>query len=227
MSEGLPISVKADGLNAGSIAAPVTDLTQLLGQMGSGQVDIRDELYRAVYAELRAIAARKMASERPDHTLQPTALVHEAWLRFGERSFTNRAHFFAAAAEVMRHILVDNARRKRQRKRGGDLERVELLEASLAAPEKTEELLMVNEALDTLARADPLKADIVKLRYFVGLNHQEIAEALGLNEKTVRRHWEVAKVRLYQFVSQSPARLEAGDSKQPGRADGTTDSEEK
>lgn len=180
------------------------NVTQLLGEIGAGSDAVRNELYKAVYGELRAIAARKMASERPGHTLQPTALVHEAWLKFGARTFANRAHFFAAAAEAMRHILVDSARRKSQLKRGGDLERVDLLEASIVAPDESEKLLTVNEALDTLARENPLRAEIVKLRYFVGLNHQEIADALDLNEKTVRRHWEVAKVRLFQLISESP-----------------------
>lgn len=180
------------------------NVTQLLGEIGAGSDAVRNELFKAVYGELRAIAARKMASERPGHTLQPTALVHEAWLKFGARTFANRAHFFAAAAEAMRHILVDSARRKSQLKRGGDLERVDLLEASIVAPDESEKLLTVNKALDTLARENPLRAEIVKLRYFVGLNHQEIADALDLNEKTVRRHWEVAKVRLFQLISESP-----------------------
>ena len=142
-----------------------------------------------------------MSAERPGHTLQPTALVHEAWLKLGARTFTNRAHFFAAAAEAMRHILVDSARRKSQLKRGGDFERVELFADAIAAPDESEKLLLVHDALDTLAREEPLKAEIVKLRYFVGLNHQEIADALDVNEKTVRRHWEVARVRLYQLIS--------------------------
>jgi RNA polymerase sigma factor (TIGR02999 family) len=177
------------------------NVTRLLGEAGAGDGAARDELFEAVYGELRAIAARKMASERAGHTLQPTALVHEAWLKIGARTFANRAHFFATAAEVMRHILVDSARRRSQLKRGGDFERVELVEDAIAAPQEDEQLLMVNEALDTLAVEDPLKAEIVKLRYFAGLSHQEIADALEVNEKTVRRHWEVARVRLFQLVS--------------------------
>ena len=199
----------ASGLNPTSNpnSSAVHNVTQLLGELGKNDGVGRDELYKAVYGELRAIAARKMASERQGHTLQPTALVHEAWLKLGERLFHSRSHFFAAAAEAMRHILVDSARRRSQHKRGGDLERVEFLEAAIVAPYKSEELLMVDEALDTLAREDPLKAEIVKLRYFVGLNHQEIANALEVNEKTVRRHWEVARVRLYQLISLLPAEL--------------------
>ena len=161
-----------------------------------------------------------MASERAGHTLQPTALVHEAWLKFGARTFANRAHFLAAAPEAMRHILVDSARRRGQLKRGGEFERVELFEDAIAAPGKSETLIQVDEALDTLSREDPLKAEIVKLRYFVGLNHQEIADALELNEKTVRRHWEVARVRLFQLISPLP-----GGPRSAGPA--ADDSEEK
>jgi RNA polymerase sigma factor (TIGR02999 family) len=191
------------------------NVTQLLAEVGAGDTSARNELYKAVYAELHAIARRKMALERAGHTLQPTALVHEAWLTLGERSFANRAHFFAIAAEAMRRILVDSARRKRQLKRGGDFERVELLEASIAAPDQSENLLLVSDALDTLASEDPLKAEIVKLRYFVGLSHQEIADALEINERTVRRHWEVSKVRLYQLISLLRGDPEGGTPGQP------------
>jgi RNA polymerase sigma factor (TIGR02999 family) len=201
MSEALHAFSESGGLNPGCGA--MKDLTQLLGEGGAGDGEdaVRNELFKAVYGELRAIAARKMVSERAGHTLQPTALVHEAWLKFGARTFANRAHFFAAAAEAMRQILVDSARRKAQIKRGGDFERVELFEDAIAAPIQEEKLLVVNEALDALAREDPLKAEIVKLRYFVGLSHQEIADAIEVNEKTVRRHWEVARVRLFQLIS--------------------------
>lgn len=212
---------KAGGLSPASDAGVTKNVTQLLGEVGEDDAAVRDELYKAVYAELRAIAARKMASERPGHTLQPTALVHEAWLKFGALSFTDRAHFFAAAAEVMRHILVDSARRRSQLKRGGDLERVEIFDNGIAAPFQDEKLLLVNEALDTLAREDPLKAEIVKLRYFVGLTHQETAAALEVNEKTVRRHWEVARVRLFQLISPLPGEPEAGNPGQPD-SDGPT-----
>ncbi len=193
------------------------DVTELLGALGADDAPAtREELYQIVYNELRGIAARKMASERPGHTLQATALVHEAWLKVGARSFNDRKHFFAAAAEAMRHILVDSARRRNQQKRGGEMERVELFEGALAAPDRSEELLMVDEALDNLASEDPLKAEIVKLRYFVGLNHQEIADALGVNEKTVRRHWEVARVRLFQLLSPQPEESEAADAGEEG-----------
>src|SRR5258708_37643006 len=156
-----------------------------------------------------------MASERPGHTLQPTALVHEAYLRLGgaERfKFENRAHFFASAAEAMRRILVDSARRHSQLKRGGDQERVELNETRIAAPVEDEKLLLVNEALDALAREDAVKSEVVKIRYFVGLQHQEIANALGVTEPTVRRHWAVTPVRLLEIIAHRPA--------PPGRSSG-------
>ena len=183
-----------------------TDLTQLLANVGAGDDTLRNELFTAVYRELRAIAARKMAGERGGHTLQATALVHEVWLKFGERTFANRNHFFAAAAEAMRQILVDSARRRSQLKRGGEFERVDLPEEAIFSSQPDDQLLQIHEALETLAAEDPLKAEIVKLRYFVGLKHQEIADALEINERTVRRHWEVARVRLFQLVSANPAK---------------------
>lgn len=187
----------------------MSELTHLLKNAAGGDTISLNQLYDLVFAELRAIAAHKMASERPDHTLQPTALVHEAYLRLGGAEgfkFENRSHFFAAAAEAMRRILVDNARRHSQLKRGGNQERVELNETRIAAPVEDEKLLLVNEALDTLAKEDPIKAEVVKMRYFVGLKHQEIADALGVSEPTIRRHWAVARVRLFELIAQrSPA----------------------
>jgi RNA polymerase sigma factor (TIGR02999 family) len=185
----------------------MSDLTKLLGDAATGDSRSLNQLYELVYAELRTIAVQKMASERPGHTLQPTALVNEAYLRLGGANgfkFENRAHFFGAAAEAMRRILVDSARRSRQLKRGGDQERVELNETRIAAPVEDEKLLLVNEALDALAREDSMKAEVVKLRYFVGLKHQDIADALGISEPTVRRHWAVARVRLFELIAQRP-----------------------
>lgn len=186
----------------------MSDLTKLLANAAGGDDAPLNELYDKVYAELRAIAVQKMAAERPDHTLQPTALVHEAYLRLGGSNgfkFENRAHFFASAAEAMRRILVDSARRNSQLKRGGDQERVELCDTRIAAPVEDEKLLQVHEALDALAREDPLKAEVAKMRYFIGLKHQEIADALGISEVTVRRHWAVARVRLFELIAQRPA----------------------
>jgi RNA polymerase sigma factor (TIGR02999 family) len=161
-----------------------------------------EELLPLVYDELRRLAAFRLAREKPGQTLQPTALVHEAWLKLagGGCAWGGRAQFFAAASEAMRRILVDRARHKARLKRGGDPERVPLEESQIHAPVADDKLLQIHEVLDTLAATDPLKADIVKLRFFVGLNHTEIADALGLNEKTVRRHWEVAKVQLYELI---------------------------
>jgi RNA polymerase sigma factor (TIGR02999 family) len=181
----------------------MSDVTRLLGNASAGDTQSLNQLYDQVYAELRAIAVQKMAGERAGHTLQPTALVHEAYLRLGggERfKFECRAHFFGAAAEAMRRILVDSARRRGQLKRGGDQERVEWHETRVAAPVEDDKLLLVNEALDVLAREDPQQAEVAKLRYFAGLTHQEAAEALGVSEKTVRRHWAVAKVRLFELI---------------------------
>ena len=183
----------------------MSELTKLMENASGGDTVSLNQLYDAVFAELRIIAAHKMASERPGHTLQPTALVNEAYLRLGGVEgfkFQNRAHFFSAAAEAMRRILVDSARRKSQLKRGGDHERIELNETRIAAPVEDEKLLLVDEALDVLAREDPVKAEVVKLRYFVGLKHQEIADALGVSEPTIRRHWAVAKVRLFELIAQ-------------------------
>ncbi len=176
----------------------MADVTQLLNSVRT------EDLLPLVYDELRRLAGSRMAREQPGHTLQPTALVHEAWLRLaesGDAQWRSRAHFFGAAGEAMRRILVDNARRKAQLKRGGNPERVELPESQIAAPGGDEKVLQVHEVLDELAAEDAVKAEIVKLRYFVGLNHLEIAEALELNEKTVRRHWEVAKVRLFELIT--------------------------
>jgi RNA polymerase sigma factor (TIGR02999 family) len=194
----------------------MSELTRLLNNAAGGDTDSLNRLYDLVFAELRAIAARKMASERPGHTLQPTALVNEAYLRLGSSAgfkFENRAHFFTAAAEAMRRILVDNARRHSQLKRGGNQERVEFSETRIAAPDGDEKLLLVHEALDVLAREEPMKAEVVKLRYFVGLKHQEIADALGVSEPTIRRHWAVARVRLFELIASRPSPPAASPNK--------------
>ena len=185
----------------------MSELTRLLNNAAGGDTVSLNQLYDLVFSELRAMAAHKMASERPGHTLQPTALVNEAYLRVGGAKglkFENRAHFFAAAAEAMRRILVDNARRHSQLKRGGNQERAEFCETRIAAPDGDDKLLLVHEALDDLAREDPMKAEVVKLRYFVGLKHQEIADALGVSEPTIRRHWAVARVRLFELIAHRP-----------------------
>jgi RNA polymerase sigma factor (TIGR02999 family) len=183
----------------------VSDVTLILKRAREGDPEAAQELLPLVYDELRKIAASKMARESPGHTLQPTALVHEAWLRLGgpaQPPWENRAHFIAAAAEAMRRILVENARRKLRLKHGSGEERAELDESVIQAPAEDEKILQVHEALDALQSEDPQAAEIVKLRFFAGLGHLEIAALLGVNEKTVRRHWELAKLRLFKHIQQ-------------------------
>jgi RNA polymerase sigma factor (TIGR02999 family) len=181
----------------------VSDVTRILDRVHEGDPTAAEELLPLVYQELRKLAAQKMAHEIPGQTLQATALVHEAWLRLvgdGDPGWQNRAHFFGAAAEAMRRILIDRARRKQALRHGGGQQRVELEESSLEAAADDEKILQIHDALEILAAEDPQKAEIVKLRFFAGLSHDEIAGLLGVNEKTVRRHWEVAKVRLFQRI---------------------------
>lgn len=162
-----------------------------------------EDLLPLVYTELRRLAAARMASQPPGQTLQATALVHEAYLRLkdsGRQEWANRAHFFSAAAEAMRQILVENARRKRALRHGGGQQRVNIEDLPIAIEVEDEKILEVDEALELLRQEDAAKAEVVKLRYFVGLNHDEIAEVLGLSEKTVRRYWAYAKVWLYQHI---------------------------
>jgi RNA polymerase sigma factor (TIGR02999 family) len=165
-----------------------------------------EELLPLVYDELRRLAAHKMVGERSGHTLQATALVHEAYLKLvhaSHQQWHNRSQFFAVAAETMRRLLVDRARRRQSLKRGGHLERSEVdwLELPPAADDSL--VLRVHEALDELAAEDPVKAEVVKLKFFVGLTSEEIATLLGVNEKTVRRHWSFAKAWLFQNMTGS------------------------
>lgn len=165
-----------------------------------------DQLLPLVYEELRRLAASKLAREAPGQTLQPTALVHEAWLRLGgdgQPQWSNRAHFFAAAAEGMRRILIDNARRKRAVRNGGELAKVsaDATGFDLAAPHGDDgELLLVNEALDALAAHDPRKAELVKQKYFVGLTLEEAADVLGISHRTAKRDWAYAQAWLFNEV---------------------------
>ena len=181
------------------------DVTQLLGAAAAGDRQAAADLLPLVYDQLRQLAAARMAAEPPDQTLQPTALVHEAYLRLihadPDKPWTSRGHFFAAAAEAMRRILVENARRRRSVKHGGACRRVNLDEAAPCAPEPAEELLALDEALDRLAREDPRKAELVQLRYFTGLSVQEAADVLGISRATADRYWAYAKVWLYCAIS--------------------------
>ncbi|MEY2410447.1 MAG: hypothetical protein QOF48_3117 [Verrucomicrobiota bacterium] len=179
------------------------DITLLLDSAARGDARAAEELLPLVYEELRRIAAHKMAGESSGHTLQATALVHEAWLRLAganQKSWENRAHFFGAAAEAMRRILVDSARRKHSLKRGAGGERVELDESSLVLAAPAEELLAVHEALDRLAAEDPAAAELVKLRYFIGMNMEEAASALGLAKRTAENLWTYARAWLHREI---------------------------
>jgi RNA polymerase sigma factor (TIGR02999 family) len=181
----------------------MSDVTQILERVEKGDGKAAEELLPLVYDQLRRLAAHKMANQPPGQTLQPTALVHEAYLRLvgAERhNWGDRRHFFAAAAEAMRHILVDNARRKQRSKHGGGQERLDVDQFDIAAAAPDEKILLVDEALEKLAVADPLRAEVVKLHYFVGLTHAESAQVLNLSEKTVRRHWEFARVWLFETI---------------------------
>ena len=196
----------------------MNQLTHLLSAIDQGDPRAAEKLLPLVYDELRKLAAQKLAHEKPGQTLQPTALVHEAYLRLvgaapapssegkadagpDNAHWNSRGHFFAAAAEAMRRILVENARRKRSLKRGGDLQRIDLEQAPLFAQEPSEELLTVDEALSKLAQEDPRKAELVKLRYFAGLSVQEAADFLGISRATADRYWAYAKVFLYCEIS--------------------------
>lgn len=179
----------------------MSDVTRILQSVGGGEAKAADELLPLVYCELRKLAARKMAGEPAGHTLQATALVHEAWLRLSQEkhpAWKNREHFYAVAAEVMRRILVDRARRRLSIKRGGKLMRVELDAVEIPIPEDDNLVLQVHEALGRLEQEDPQKAEVVKLRFFVGLDRAEAAAVLGISERTVQRHWTFAKAWLFR-----------------------------
>jgi RNA polymerase sigma factor (TIGR02999 family) len=177
------------------------DITRILEAMQRGEPQAPEELLAQVYQELRRLAAHKMAGEAPGHTLQATALVHEAWLRLGGGSsggFQNRAHFFAAAGEAMRRILVESARRKKRLKRGGDQQRVDIEAVDLPAPMPDDELLAVDEALTRLAETDARAAEVVKLCFFVRLTQEQAAQALGVSISTVERTWAYARAWLFR-----------------------------
>jgi RNA polymerase sigma factor (TIGR02999 family) len=184
----------------------MADVTQILNAIEEGDAHAAEQLLPLVYDELRKLAAERMAQEKPGQTLQATALVHEAYLRLvdGEkaRQWRSRGHFFAAAAEAMRHILIDRARRKRSRKRGGDMARVALDEASVADCEDAEEVLAVDEALAGLATADAQAAELVKLRYFAGLSIPDVAEILNISPRSADRLWSYARAWLRRAIGE-------------------------
>ena len=179
---------------------PVSDVTRILESIGNDGARASEQLLPLVYEELRRLAAAKMANEPAGQTLQATALVHEAWLRLigpGDQHWNSRGHFFGAAAEAMRRILVDRARKKARLRHGGNLEMVDLDHVTLAAEDSDDTVLAIHDALDRLAAESPHHAEIVKMRYFAGLDHTEIAQALGVSEPTVRRKWAFARSWLY------------------------------
>jgi RNA polymerase sigma factor (TIGR02999 family) len=183
------------------------DVTRILTEIEQGDARATDELLPLVYNELRRLAAHKMASEPAGHTLQATALVHEAWMRLVDspaQSWQNRAHFFGAAAEAMRRILVARARRRRTQRRGSGAEHLDVDGIEIASPAPEEQLLALNEALDRFATLEPRQAELVKLQYFVGLKIEEAAEVLGISEATAKRWWVYARAWLFDEITRQP-----------------------
>ena len=185
----------------------MTDVTRILSQIEAGDPAAAEQLLPLVYDELRRLAAIKLAQEKPGQTLQATALVHDAYVQLvegvAEPSWDSRGHFFAAAAEAMRRILVDQARRKHSLKRGGQYVRHDLDAIQVAAPEASDRILDLNDALDQLAVAEPQAAELVKLRYFAGLTSQQAADALGISARTADRLWVYAKSYLLRAIEQA------------------------
>lgn len=182
------------------------EVTRILDEIREGNQQCAEQLLSLVYTELKRMAAQKMAGEAPGNTLQPTALVHDAWMRLvgdGNPHFENRAHFFSAAAEAMRRILVDSARRKQALKRGSRPLREELDENHLVQNVRSDELLAVDEALDNLAKEAPDAANLVKLRYFAGMQMHEAAETLGMPLRTAERTWTFAKAWLKREIGKT------------------------
>lgn len=181
----------------------MNDVTQILTAIERGDGKASEELLPLVYNELRRMAAHKMLGERPGHTLQPTALVHEAWLQLVDapnQSWQNRAHFFGAAAEAMRRILIARARRKGRQRRGSGAVHVDVDELEIASPGPDDQLLALNDALDRFAKLEPQQAELVKLRYFVGLKIPEAAGILGISEATAKRWWAYSRAWLFQEI---------------------------
>lgn len=183
----------------------MNDVTRILNAIDGGNDQAGQELIPLVYDELRTMAARKMANERPGQTLQATALVNEAYLRLvgNDQKWQNRGHFFAAAAEAMRRILVDNARRKNSQKHGGGVVKIELSSVDVAINADEDHLLLVNDALEKLEAKDPDAAELIKLRFFVGMSNSEAAQALNLAERSATRLWTYARAWLYKEINQS------------------------
>jgi RNA polymerase sigma factor (TIGR02999 family) len=185
----------------------MSDVTRILSEVEQGNPHAAEQLLPLVYDELRKLAAARLAQEQPGQTLQATALVHEAYIRLVDQDkvphWNSRGHFFAAAAEAMRRILIDNARRKHRPKHGGDRRRLELDELTLPPQDDhAAELLALDEALAELARLEPVKAELVKLHYFAGLSMEEAAACLGISAATAKRYWAIARVWLYDALAE-------------------------
>jgi len=181
----------------------MNDVTLLLQTLGRGDANASGDLLPLVYDELRRLAGARMRQEMAGHTLQPTALVHEAWLRMvgeSDRTWQNRAHFFAAAAECMRRILIESARRKSRLKRGGGQAKLSIDDLELADASPDDKILLIDEALGRLDQQDPEKARVVVMKFFGGMTNQEVAEHLGVTERTVERHWAYARAWLFQSI---------------------------
>ncbi len=192
-----------NGHPTGMMRNIMSDVTLMLQAIRGGDVKASEELLPLVYNELRNLAAARMAQESAGQTLQATALVHEAWLRMtgdGDRGWQNRAHFFGAAAEAMRRILVESARHKSRLKRGGGQIKLDIDDLDLAAATPNDKVLLIDDALERLRTDDPEKARIVVMKFFGGLTNQEVAENLGVTERTVERQWAYAKALLYQTI---------------------------
>lgn len=194
----------------------MSEITRILTAIEQGDARSTEELLPLVYQELRRLAAHKMASEPAGHTLQATALVHEAWLKLVDspnQSWQNRAHFFGAAAEAMRRILIARARRKQTKRRGARAEHLDVNELEIASPAPDDQLLALNDALDRFAGIEPQQAELVKLRYFVGLKTEEAAEVLGISKATAKRWWAYARAWLFHET-----RANAPGIRPPGKA---------
>jgi RNA polymerase sigma factor (TIGR02999 family) len=183
----------------------MSDVTQILSAIDEGDLAAAEQLLPVVYEELRKLAAHRLAHEKPGQTIQATALVHEAYARLvdgtpGARRWESRGHFFGAAAEAMRRILVENARRKNRLKRGGEYDRQDLDVAGIAAPEPLEDLLALDEALTKLAATDKPSSDLIQLRYFAGLTLPEAAQTLGISPRTADRMWAYARAWLHREI---------------------------
>ena len=187
----------------------MSDLTMILKAFDSGNAEASEELLPLVYEELRRLATSRLSQEAAGHTLQPTALVHEAWLRLvgdgAPANWQSRAHFYAAAATAMRRILVDHARRKRRLKRGGGEVHVGMDDVDVPEPSPNEDIIRIHEALNKLEQANPQQAKIVELKFFGGLTNEEVAKNLGIGERTVYRQWVCAKARLFRTITDRAA----------------------